>query len=245
LNRMMISLVLVESALQLVPDSIQAHPQVKRYAAKREKGPGEVLLDRTFHHSAMISLARAGYPIEKMGRPDIVHNTLLQVLETPLNWEGLLQVFIHTQDDYVISINPKIRLPKNYIRFVGLIEQLFDQRRAPSDGETLLEMRKSTLPQLIKKVIPDRVVGFSILGKPELLRVVTDSVCKFKRPMVFIGAFPKGHFTEQTQRLADEMYRIDREGLDSWIVAGRFVYDCEACLSVVNNRIRIRGAQDE
>ncbi len=241
----MISLVLVESALQLVPDSIQAHPQVKRYAAKREKGPGEVLLDRTFHHSAMISLARAGYQIEKMGRPDIVHNTLLQILETPLNWEGLLQVFIHTQDDYVISINPKIRLPKNYIRFVGLIEQLFEQRRVPSDGETLLEMKKSTLPQLIKKVIPDRVVGFSILGKPELLRVVTDSVCKFKRPMVFIGAFPKGHFTEQTQRLADEMYRIDREGLDSWIVAGRFVYDCEACLSVVNNRIRIRGAQDE
>jgi rRNA small subunit pseudouridine methyltransferase Nep1 len=242
---MMISLVLVESALQLVPDSIRAHPQVKKYAAKREKGPGEVLLDRTFHHSAMISLARAGYSIEKMGRPDIVHNTLLQVLETPLNWEGLLQVFIHTQDDYVISVNPKIRLPKNYIRFVGLIEQLFDQQRVPSDGEPLLEMKKSTLPQLIKKVIPDRVVGFSILGKPELLRVVTESVCKFKRPMAFIGAFPKGHFTEQTRGLADEMCRIDREGLDSWIVAGRFVYDCEACLGVVNNRIRIRGAQDE
>jgi rRNA pseudouridine-1189 N-methylase Emg1 (Nep1/Mra1 family) len=63
--------------------------------------------------------------------------------------------------------------------------------------------------------------------------------------MVFIGAFPKGHFTDQTQQLADEMYRIDREGLDSSIVAGRFVYDCEACLGVVNNRIRIRGAQDE
>ncbi|MGO9645590.1 MAG: 16S rRNA methyltransferase [Candidatus Bathyarchaeia archaeon] len=242
---MMISLVLVESALQLVPDSIQSHPQIKRYAAKRGKDPGEVLLDRTFHHSAMVSLARAGYPIEKMGRPDIVHNALLQVLETPLNWEGLLQVFIHTQDDYVISVNSKVRLPKNYVRFVGLIEQLFDQQRVPSNGESLLEMRKSTLPQLIKKVIPDRVVGFSILGKPELLRVVTESVCRFNRPMVFVGAFPKGHFTEQTQRLADEMYRIDREGLDSWIVAGRFVYDCEGCLGVGNNRVKIRGAQDE
>jgi rRNA small subunit pseudouridine methyltransferase Nep1 len=242
---MMISLVLVESALQLVPDSIRAHPQIKRYAAKRGKDPGEVLLDRTFHHSAMIGLARAGYPIEKMGRPDIVHNALLQVLETPLNWEGLLQVFIHTQDDYVISVNSKIRLPKNCLRFVGLIEQLFDQRRVPSDGESLLEMRKSTLPQLINSVIPDRIVGFSILGRPELLRVVTESLCRFKRPMVFIGAFPKGHFTDQTQRLANEMYRIDREGLDSWIVAGRFVYDCESCLGVVNNRIKIRGAQDE
>jgi rRNA small subunit pseudouridine methyltransferase Nep1 len=242
---MMISLVFVESALQLVPDSIRAHPQIKRYAAKKGKSPSEVLLDRTFHHSAMLGLARAGYQIEKMGRPDIVHNALLQVLETPLNWEGLLQVFIHTQDDYVISVNPKIRLPKNYLRFVGLIEQLFDQQRVPSNGESLLELKKSTLPQLIKKVIPDRVIGFSILGKPKPLRVVTESVCRFKRPMVFIGAFPKGHFTNQSQRLANEMYRIDREGLDSWIVAGRFVYDCEGSLGVVKNRIRIRGAQDE
>ena len=242
---MIISLVLVESALQLVPDSIRAHPQIKRYAAKRGKNPGEVLLDRTFHHSAMISLARAGFNIEKMGRPDIVHNALLQIMDAPLNWEGLLQVFIHTQDDYVISVNSKIRLPRSYIRFVGLIEQLFDQRRVPFGGEPLLEMKKSTLSRLIEKVVPDQIFGFSILGKPVLLRGVAESVCKFNRPMVFIGAFPKGHFTDRTQRLANEIYRIDREGLDSWIVAGRFVYDCEGCLGVINNRIRASGAQDE
>jgi rRNA small subunit pseudouridine methyltransferase Nep1 len=234
---MMISLAFVESALQLVPVSIWAHPQVKKYAAKRGKAPGEVMLDRTFHHSAMKSLGRGGYQIEKMGRPDIVHNALLQVLETPLNWEGHLQVFIHTQDDYVISVNPKIRLPKNYLRFVGLMEQLFDKQRVPLGGEHLLELRKSTLPQLIKNVVPDRVVAFSILGKPELLRLVTESVCAFNRPLVLIGAFPKGHFTDKTQRMADEIFRIDRRGLDSWIVAGRFVYDCERCLGIEKNSI--------
>ena len=195
------------------------------------------MLDRTFHHSAMKSLGRRGYPIEKMGRPDIVHNALLQVLETPLNWEGHLKVFIHTQDDYVISVNPKIRLPKNYLRFVGLMEQLFDKRSVPLEGEHLLELRKSTLPELIKNEVPDRVVAFSILGRPELLRLVAESVCAFNRPMVLVGAFPKGHFTDRTQRLTDEMFRIDRRGLDSWIVAGRFVYDCECCLGIEKNRI--------
>jgi len=237
---MTISFVLVESALQRVPDSIRAHPQIKRYVTKRGKDIENVLLDRAYHHSSMKSLARMGYPlsIEKMGRPDIIHNALLQVLETPLSWEGHLQVLIHTQDDYVITVNSKIRLPKNYVRFVGLIEQSFDQQRVPLEAEPLLAIKRMTLPQLIKNVNPDRVIGFSTLGQPELLRVVAERICKFNHPMVFIGAFPRGHFRDETRQLVDEIYRIDREGLDSWIVAGRFVYDCESSLGITNNRLK-------
>jgi rRNA small subunit pseudouridine methyltransferase Nep1 len=176
--------------------------------------------------------------IQKMGRPDIVHNSLLQVLETPLNWEGLLRVFVHTQDEQLITINPKIRLPKNYVRFVGLIEQLFVEKKVPGEGESLLEMEHSTLPQLIRAVAPDRVLGFSTLGIPKLLRDVAESTCKFKNPMIFVGAFPRGHFSAGTQKLLNEMYRIDKVSLDSWVVAGRFVYDCERSLGVAENRLK-------
>jgi rRNA small subunit pseudouridine methyltransferase Nep1 len=237
---MVLNIVLVESALQLVPREIQSHPQIKQYAERRQKGAEEVLLDRAFHHAAMQKLARRGYPIsvERMGRPDIVHNTLLQILETPLNWEGRLRVFVHTQDDHVISVDPKVRLPKNYVRFVGLIEQLFVQRRVPREGEPLLRMERSRLRDLVRKLSPSKVLGFTTLGKPVPMRTIADQVSKLSEPLAFIGAFPRGHFTEETRRSLDEAFSVDRESLDAWVVAGRLVYDFEWSLGVAKNRIK-------
>ncbi len=234
------TLALVESALQLVPEEIHRHPQIKQYAKRRQKRADEVLLDRAFHHAAMQRLARTRYsiPVEKMGRPDIVHNTLLQILETPLNWEGYLRVFVHTQDDHVISINPKVRLPKNYVRFVGLIEQLFAQKQVPKKGEPLLRIENMPLQRLVGRLGPTKVLAFSILGKPALIRNVADSASKLKEPLAFIGAFPRGHFTEETRRLAEEIFRVDQQSLDTSIVAGRFVYDFEWSIGLAKDRIK-------
>jgi rRNA small subunit pseudouridine methyltransferase Nep1 len=235
----MLTLALIEAALQLVPQEIQSHPQIKQYAKRRQKAPDEVLLDRAFHHAAMQKLARTKYPIpvEKMGRPDIIHNTLLQVLETPLNWEGQLRVFIHTQAGNIISINPKVRLPKNYVRFVGLIEQLFKEKQVPMKGKALLTVEKGQLEQVVQKMAPTKVIGFSTLGKPELLRNVADRAGSLDMPLAMIGGFPRGHFTERTKRLMDEVYCIDKESLDAWIVAGRFVYDLEWSLGLAKTRL--------
>jgi rRNA small subunit pseudouridine methyltransferase Nep1 len=238
---LVLTLVLVESALQLVPEEIQSHPQIKQYAKRRQKSTEEVLLDRAYHHAAMNRLARIRYPIpvEKMGRPDIVHTTLLQILETPLNWEGQLQVFVHTQNELLISINPKIRLPKNYVRFVGLIEQLFAEKRVPKEGEPLLRVDKVPLHQLIAKSSPTEVYGFSTLGKPMLMRMVAENASKLKSPLVFIGGFPRGHFTERTKQLVKEMFSVDHQSLDAWVVAGRFVYDYEISIGLDKKRLKV------
>jgi rRNA small subunit pseudouridine methyltransferase Nep1 len=235
-----LNLALVESALQLVPQEIQSDPQIKKYAARRLKKPEEVLLDRAFHHEAMQRLARKRprLAIERMGRPDIVHTTLLQVLETPLNWENQLRVFIHTQEDYVISINPKIRLPKNYVRFVGLIEQLFAEKRVPERGDPLMELERCTVQRLINRVRPGRVLGFSILGQPILLRTVAEETAGMVNPLVFIGGFPRGHFSDNTRRALNSTFKVDRERLDAWIVAGRFVYDYEWAIGLAQERIK-------
>jgi rRNA small subunit pseudouridine methyltransferase Nep1 len=224
----------------LVPHEIQSHRQIKRYAARRQKRPDEVLLDRAFHHAAMQEFARQrdDTPTEKMGRPDIIHTTLLQILETPLNWEDGLRVFVHTQDDYVISINPKIRLPKNYVRFVGLIEQLFAQKRVPETGEPLMEMERSNLQQFARKIQASEILGFTILGKPEIMRTVAEHSSKLKNPMAFVGGFPRGHFTDRTRQLTNTLFRVDRKSLDAWIVAGRFVYDFEWAIGLAQNRVK-------
>ncbi len=237
---MVLTIILAESALQLVPLEIQSHSQIKEYAKRREKGAEQVLLDRGFHHAAMQKLTRRGYPIpvEKMGRPDIIHNTLLQILETPLNWEKHLRVFVHTQENHVISIDPKVRLPKNYVRFVGLIEQLFGQKRVPTEGEPLLRLERISLRELVRKLSPSKVLGFSTLGKPTLMRTVADQAAKLDDPMAFIGAFPRGHFAEETRGLLDETFSVDRQSLDAWVVAGRLVYDFEWSIGVAKNRIK-------
>ena len=237
---MSLTLVFVEAAMQRVPDEIRSHPQIRRYASKRRKSPDEILLDRAFHHSAMKHLSRTsrGELPEKMGRPDIVHNALLQVLETPLNWENYLKVIVNTQDGHLININPKIRLPKNYTRFIGLIEQLFSEKRVPVDGEPLLSLEEISLEQYIEKLAPSKVIGFTRIGKPELLRNVANSTAKVTNPVIFIGAFPRGHFTENTNRLMNETYSIDNHSLDAWIVAGRFVYDFEWSIGIAEKRLK-------
>ncbi|HUK50413.1 MAG TPA: hypothetical protein VLV18_05210 [Terriglobales bacterium] len=236
---MVLTIVIAESALQLVPRQIQSHSQIKQYAQKRGKRPNEVLLDRAFHHAAMLKLAhrRNGAQIERMGRPDIVHTTLLQILETPLNWEGQLQVIVHTQEERVITVNPKVRLPKNYVRFVGLMEQLLTQHRVPIDGEALMQVEKTDLAETIRNLESDKLVGLSILGEPILLHNLTDQIAKFEKPVVFIGGFPRGHFSEETRRLMDEICCVDRKTLDAWVAAGRFVYDFEWGIGVAQGRI--------
>jgi rRNA small subunit pseudouridine methyltransferase Nep1 len=236
---MTLTLALVESALQLVPEQIQAHPQIKEYAKRRGKVPGEVLLDRGFHNAAMQRLARTHYklPVERMGRPDIVHSTLLQVLETPLNWEGHLRTLVHTQADHVISLNPKVRLPKNYVRFVGLIEQLFAEGQVPRKGEALMKLEKMPLHRLLDQLAPSKVLALSTLGKPKLLREVAQYASGFKDPMILVGGFPRGHFTERTRRLASETFRVDTKPMDAWVVAGRLVYDFEWAIGLAKNRL--------
>jgi len=235
---MSLTLVFVEAAIQRVPDEIKSHPQITRYASKRRRSPDEILLDRSFHHSAMKQLSRTrGNLPEKMGRPDIIHNALLQVLETPLNWANYLKVMIHTQDGQLITINPKIRLPKNYTRFTGLIEQLFNQKRVPLDGEPLLTMDEVSLERSLARAAPSRVIGLTRLGKPELLRNVANDITKDPNPTVFIGAFPRGHFTEETNQLMSETYSVDKHPLDTWIVAGRFVYDLEWSIGIAEKRL--------
>jgi len=108
-------LVLAESAVETVPESLWTHRSVQKHAKLRRKPPRSVLLDRSYHHAAMKGLEHS----EKRGRPDIVHFALLEALGSPLNREGLLEVYVHTIDDNVITVDPETRLPRNCNRFVA------------------------------------------------------------------------------------------------------------------------------
>ncbi|KEG05704.1 essential for mitotic growth 1 [Trypanosoma grayi] len=46
-------------------------------------------------------------------RPDVVHQTLLHLLDSPLNRAGLLQVFLCTKKGVVIAVDPRLRVPRH------------------------------------------------------------------------------------------------------------------------------------
>lgn len=54
-------------------------------------------------------------------RPDITHQSLLMLFDSPLNRAGLLQVYIHTAKNVLIEVNPQTRIPRTFKRFGGLM----------------------------------------------------------------------------------------------------------------------------
>ena len=174
---------------------------------------------------------------EKRGRPDIVHFALLEALGSPLNKEGLLQVYVHTINDYVITINPETRLPRNYKRFIGLTEQLFESGRVPSTGQTLLKLERKTLPKLLHEIKSDYVVAFSRKGSPKTLKEAVSQLLHKKRPAVIIGGFPRGHFSETTIRSAREIVCVDPGMLETWTLTSRVIYEYECGVSLCEKRL--------
>ncbi len=232
-----LTLVLAECALERVPRELWSHPAVVKHAERRGKMPGQILLDRSYHHAAMVVLKDA----VKRGRPDILHLSLLEAFGTPLNWEGRLRVYAHTLDDFVLSFNREVRLPRNYDRFKGLIEQLYEVGRVPLGGQPLINVEKKSLRALVEEAGPGYVVALTRVGRPALLEEVARKLFNHGEGMVLIGGFPSGHFRAETLVLAHDVMSIDPEGLDAWIVVSRVIYDYERAAGLPERRLEGYG----
>ena len=210
-------LVLVEAALETVPEEIADHPSVKKYAERRGKKPTEVLLDRSYHHWAMSRLKDG----EKRGRPDIVHFCLLEALGSPLNAKGMLEVYVSTIGGYTIYVNTRVRLPRVYERFKGVVESLFKEGvvRAES-GEELLRLEKESLGMLLARLKPSVKILMHEEG-PRMASADFVRLLNTPRPAVLVGAFPHGDFTDSTRRLADVEASIWDSPLEAWTVVSR------------------------
>ena len=46
---------------------------------------------------------------------------LLMLMDSPLNRAGLLQVYVHTEKNVLVEVNPSTRIPRTFERFCGLM----------------------------------------------------------------------------------------------------------------------------
>lgn len=230
----MLTLIIAEASLETIPKEILRNRDILRHARLRGISPRFMLLDRSYHHHAMLRLADA----ERRGRPDIIHFALLEALGTPLNLEGLLTVWVHTLQNFVIEVNPEVRLPKNYLRFKGLMEQLFRYGRVPPDPDKkpLLALKKQGIKELLEEIKPSLAIGLTTEGTPITLTELAYKLRDERAPTFVVGGFPRGHFSEETKGVLQGLYCIDPAPLETWVVVARLIYAYEKAKGIEEKR---------
>ena len=217
----MISLILAESAIELVPEKLQNHTSVISHAGKLKKDPSEILLDNSWHFAAMKGIENE----TKRGRPDLVHFCILEATTIPLYEKNKIKIYIHTIDDKVIYFGDNVHIPKSYHRFEGLFEKLFVEKSIESDDKTLLEIKEKSFSDLINDINPSKVIGFSTQGGKNsfenISREISEDCC------LVIGGFQKGHFSDSIENKITELYSVGDESFEGHVVVARMLYEYE------------------
>ncbi|KAM5551652.1 hypothetical protein ABKV19_026480 [Rosa sericea] len=95
-------------------------------------------------------------------RPDILHQALLMILDSPINKAGRLRcVYVKTEDGKLIEIKPYVRIPRTFKRFSGVMLQLLQKLSISAVGkrEKLMRMIKNPVTQYLP--VNSRKVGLS------------------------------------------------------------------------------------
>lgn len=212
----MLTLVLADSELELVPPGVTGHAAVRTSAKRRGRSPGSMILDSSLHHAALRKFPEG----ERRGRPDIVHLFALLCLDSVLNAQGQLRTIVHTRNDEVIRLAPETRLPKNYPRFVGLMEDLFDKGAVPEDKPLLTLERGMSLERLLAE-LPAPKWAFAEGG--ESVNLWTEFAKLSGDLVAVVGGFPHGDFRSPVKRLCDRTVSIHEGPLRAWTVTSEIL----------------------
>ena len=206
--------IFLEAGIEFVPPEIRNHSAVISDARRRRKRVEEILLDDSKHHSAMGRLKFR----EKRGRPDILHHCLLLLLDSPLR--NNFEVYVHTINGMIIRISSDTRLPRNYNRFVGLMETLLKEGTIKSGNKNLIEILDLNLSKLVKG---KKVVLLSEKGEKFSPEVIVDEVA------ICIGAFAHGEFFEDTIRALGNFKAVSlgKESYSSLYVTSKILSEYE------------------
>ncbi|KAI5186418.1 rRNA small subunit pseudouridine methyltransferase Nep1 [Nematocida homosporus] len=127
-------------------------------------------------------------------RPDILHQCLLMLLDSPLNKSKQLEILIFTTNAKIIKVYPHTRIPRVYSRFTGLMIQLLERQRIYSspDREILLEVVKGPLSSHVPHDAP--VFGLSQEGVHfrSYFKEAKLSPAELKRAVFYINAIASG-----------------------------------------------------
>lgn len=170
--------------------------------------------------------------LKKMGRdisdvrPDITHQCLLTLLDSPINKAGKLQVYISTSRGVLIEVNPAVRIPRTFKRFSGLMVQLLHKLsiRSVNSEEKLLKVIKNPITQHL----PTKCRKVTLSFDAPVIRVQDyvnklepdESVC------LFVGAIARGK-DDFADEFVDEKIGVSQYPLSASVACSKFCHGCE------------------
>lgn len=183
-------------------------------------GDGKLaLLNCDDHQSA---LAKMGRDIAQ-ARPDITHQCLLTLLDSPINKAGRLQVYIHTAQGVWIEVNPRVRIPRTFKRFSGLMVQLLDKGKICSQGSEDEEDRLLTvISNPIPEYLPPQTHKITLTHNAPVQRLsrYVPTIPANHSLAVFVGAMAHGQ-DDFADLVVDEKISISEYSLSASVACGK------------------------
>lgn len=158
-------------------------------------------------------------------RPDIVHQALLMILDSPFNKAGRLRaVYVRTEKGVLFEVKPHARMPRTYKRFAGLMLQLLQKLSISAAGkrEKLLRVIKNPVTQYFP--LNSRKIGFSyssekLVDMRDYVAAISDDVT-----LVFVvGAMAHG--------------KIEKDYVDDFISISGYPLSAAYCITRICNAL--------
>ncbi|KAK6942183.1 Ribosomal biogenesis, methyltransferase, EMG1/NEP1 [Dillenia turbinata] len=158
-------------------------------------------------------------------RPDIAHQALLAILDSPLNKAGRLRaVYVKTEKGVLFEVKPHVRMPRTFKRFCGIMLQLLQKLSITASGkrEKLLRVIKNPVTQYFP--INSRKIGLSyssekLVNMQDYVKAVGDDV-----NLVFVvGAMAHG--------------KVDKEYTEDYIAVSGYPLSAACCISRICNAL--------
>ncbi|XP_030456024.1 uncharacterized protein LOC115677103 isoform X2 [Syzygium oleosum] len=159
-------------------------------------------------------------------RPDIVHQALLSILDSPLNKAGKVRaVYVRTAKGVLFEVKPHVRIPRTYKRFSGIMLQLLQKLSITAAGkrEKLLRVIKNPVTQYLP--VNARRIGFShssekVVEMQDYVAAIGDDI-----PLVFVvGAMAHG--------------KIESEYTDDFISISNYPLSAACCINIICDAVR-------
>jgi len=210
-----------KSKRKILEDGEQASPQdnIITKVAKKEEKRLIIVLENANLESCKVGkefgllniddhkglLSRNGRDFST-ARPDITHQCLLMLFDSPLNRAGLLQVYIRTANNVLIEINPATRIPRTFKRFAGLMVQLLHKYSitASDSSVKLMKVIKNPITDHLPAGCRKILMSYSADGIKRPSQLVPES----EEPIcIVVGAIAKGaietDYTEENQSISN------------------------------------------